>query len=871
MPMKTGSRRKAHIPPSSRLTLTMAEAAATLGISRDAATMLPPATNCRRSVLDRGGSSRGLRSNDFSRLTVSRMIAKKMDDAAANDVAPAHPPDTDLEPVNSSSNSTSAVTASSPAETDAPTPPAGTANTAAGDAPGRIKIVKLLKGEKKPVARNWQLNPIDAESDDGRLLLERVVKGYVNYGIHAGASGLLIVDVDPKNGGDPEKYFADWPPTKTVRTPSGGYHFYYRWADSREMSGQCRPEPGVDFIVGMSQAVGPGSVVAGVSYKIIRDLPIADAPAFAIAQCLAAAEPKQKGANVLNNENAAEDGRNNALTSTMGIAVNMGLADAHVEAFALAINSRLQDPLPEDEVRSTVVTSAHRWVAKREDDTINVKTIGADAEAIVWDDAHPWPILDSAALYGLGSDFVRLIAPHSEADLSALIAQFFCAFGCAIGPSAHVMVEATPHTARLNVLLVGKTSGGRKGTAMGQVQRIFNLADPDFLQAAYVSGLASGEGLIGHLSDKTEREKVDGEWVENIIHTEKRALVGEPEFARLLAAASREGSTLGAVIRDLWDSGRLQNMTRKDPQVVEGAHACIIGHITADELRAKLQTTDIANGFLNRFNIVSTRRAQRLPHGGTITDDDLASLAARLRSALDFARQVGRVQRTDAANVAWEAFYNAVPEPEGLLGAVTARAEAQVLRLSLIYALLDESVVIDVQHLRAAIAFWNYSHASAQHVFGATLGDDVADRIVAELRAVYPSSMDRESVRGIFSRHITSARLTTAIDYLVRRKLATTESVKTDGRSREMLRAVHRAKSAISAESPPGADLSALFALSAQATECSNGQDAPSPPVAAPAVPDTRPDRVVPTRARRGDDIVDTSDWPEKTPRKTRR
>ncbi len=35
--MKTDSRRKAHIPPNSRLTLTMAEAAATLGISRDAA------------------------------------------------------------------------------------------------------------------------------------------------------------------------------------------------------------------------------------------------------------------------------------------------------------------------------------------------------------------------------------------------------------------------------------------------------------------------------------------------------------------------------------------------------------------------------------------------------------------------------------------------------------------------------------------------------------------------------------------------------------------------------------------------------------------------------------------------------------------
>ena len=160
-----------------------------------------------------------------------------MDDAAANDAAPAHPTDTDLEPVNSSSNSTSAVTASSRAEDGDPNAPAGTANTAASDAPGRIKIVKLAKGEKKPVAHNWQLNPIDAESDDGRLLIKRVSKGLLNYGIHAGASGLLIVDIDPKNGGDPEKYFATWPATKTVKTPSGGYHAYYYWPGSSECQG----------------------------------------------------------------------------------------------------------------------------------------------------------------------------------------------------------------------------------------------------------------------------------------------------------------------------------------------------------------------------------------------------------------------------------------------------------------------------------------------------------------------------------------------------------------------------------------------------------------------------------------------------------
>ncbi|GAC1402056.1 MAG: hypothetical protein NVSMB64_01190 [Candidatus Velthaea sp.] len=407
-----------------------------------------------------------------------------------------------------------------------------------------------------------------------------------------------------------------------------------------------------------------------------------------------------------------------------------------------------------------------------------------------WSDARPWPVLDPEALHGLAGAFIRLIAPHSEADLAALLTHFICAFGCGIGSSAHMLVEATPHTGRINVLIIGDTAGGRKGTAKDQVDRIFRIADPEWLEAGRVSGLASGEGLIARLKDRDEGEPV-----------EKRVLVTEPEFARLLAAASRDGSILGAVIRDAWDTGRLQNLTRKEPLIAKGCHVSIIGHITADELRAKLSSTDIANGFFNRFIPVCAKRRQRLPNGGTLTDSDLAPIARRLRTALDFARQAQGVRRTAAANVEWERFYYAVPDPNGMLGAVTARAEAQVLRLSLLYALLDGVSLIDVRHLRAAEALWNYAHASAEHVFGAMLGDDVADRVLEEIRLAYPGGCSREHLRDIFSRHVASARLTIAIEYLVRRGLARTERTKTDGRPRENIYAIPLgAESAISAE-----------------------------------------------------------------------
>ena len=70
----------------------------------------------------------------------------------------------------------------------------------------------------------------------------------------------------------------------------------------------------------------------------------------------------------------------------------------------------------------------------------------------------------------------------------------------------------------------------------------------------------------------------------------------------------------------------------------------------------------------------------------------------------------------------------------GLVGALTARAEAQVLRLALIYALADCSEVILRVHLEAALEVSRYCAESASYIFGERLGDPLADEILTALR-----------------------------------------------------------------------------------------------------------------------------------------
>ena len=63
----------------------------------------------------------------------------------------------------------------------------------------------------------------------------------------------------------------------------------------------------------------------------------------------------------------------------------------------------------------------------------------------------------------------------------------------------------------------------------------------------------------------------------------------------------------------------------------------------------------------------------------------------------------------------------------GWRGAATSRTEAQVLRLSAIYAALDSTSIVGLPHLQAAFAVWDYCYAIAALLFGMSTGDPIAE------------------------------------------------------------------------------------------------------------------------------------------------
>jgi hypothetical protein len=411
-------------------------------------------------------------------------------------------------------------------------------------------------------------------------------------------------------------------------------------------------------------------------------------------------------------------------------------------------------------------------------------------------DSYPQP-LGEDAFYGIAGEIVRKIEPHTEADPAALLFQMLAAFGNVIGRNSYMMADGARHFLNLYGVLCGQSSKGRKGTSWNHIGTLLEKVDTDWREKCVTGGLSSGEGLIWNVRDPiTETKPIKkagrhtGEYEDVTTDqgiSDKRLFVIEGEFANVLKVMSREGNTLSPVIRAAWDNGNLKTMVKNNPARATDAHVSLVGHITRDELRRLLTQTESANGFANRFCWLAVRRSKPLPDGGKIEQENFAGHIIRLKNAIKFGRTTGEIKRDESAREIWHEVYGQLSEGKpGMLGAVTGRAEAQVMRLSAIYALLDCSPVVSVEHQQAALALWDYCERSAQWIFGTSTGDRNADKIAVALTRAGRSGMTRTDISDeVFNKNLSRHDLAEALRLLNTAGLAKVVTEQTGGAPRE--------------------------------------------------------------------------------------
>lgn len=351
-------------------------------------------------------------------------------------------------------------------------------------------------------------------------------------------------------------------------------------------------------------------------------------------------------------------------------------------------------------------------------------------------------------------------------------------------------MESTKHHTNLFTVIVGETGKGRKGTGGDRVKSLFG----DGVQKRTAAGLSSGEGLIHRVRDeryekrKTKKGGVTLDEKDELVDQgveDKRLIVHESEFQNAIVVMKRDGNTLSTCLRNAWDTGTLTVMTKNSPLRATDAHISIIGNITMEEVKKSLPAVEGENGFANRFLWILSRRSKMLAFGGEGLD--LSDLQIRMKSVMEFARQVGKLTIDPAARNYWETLYTGelAQSLYGIVGKITNRSEPQVLRLAMIYAILDCSTTIQEKHLRAALAVWRYALQSAKVIFGDSTGDPVADKILDKLKTG-PRRMTE--LHALFNNHCPPGAIRSALNRLCEQKRVCREQLPTGGRPSEVYR-----------------------------------------------------------------------------------
>ena len=154
----------------------------------------------------------------------------------------------------------------------------------------------------------------------------------------------------------------------------------------------------------------------------------------------------------------------------------------------------------------------------------------------------------------------------------------------------------------------------------------------------------------------------------------------------------------------------------------------------------------------------------------------------KFRSVIEWGKTVGEMHRSESFRTSWaQAYPTLTAGGQGLTGILTNRQEAHALRLSMIYALLDCSDTLDIQHLKAALAITDYVRETVEWIFGKKTGDPTADKILECLKG---GEKTQTEIYHLFEKNKSSEEIERAIKALVDGGRVTSRTEKTTGRPR---------------------------------------------------------------------------------------
>jgi hypothetical protein len=386
------------------------------------------------------------------------------------------------------------------------------------------------------------------------------------------------------------------------------------------------------------------------------------------------------------------------------------------------------------------------------------------------DEAKPWlGDLADDAYYGIAGEFVKAIMPYTEADPAGILLDLITTISVYISKKAYIQNGAEKIYVNIFNLVTGDT-GARKGTGWKIVKELFNRLDENFVNDHIKSGFSSGEGIIARISDKLYNPDTK-EYEDNL---DQRLLIREDEFSSILKVAGREGNILSQIIMQGFDSSPLEINVKDKKRSLRSSHPHIglIADITPQELKNLTKNLYFYNGFLNRFLFTCVRRYKVDPCIPPVPDSIYNNTVLKLKDVINWLAElkIVRFEIADSIKDLWSNIYHTIPEEikDPILAGLTSRAEPYILKLCVIYALLDKTEKIRYEHLKAALAIWERNVNSIKYLFNLDSQSKEYNYIKAKIinaLALGPLTQTEIS-RSIFKGNVSSKKIKYVLEKL---------------------------------------------------------------------------------------------------------
>lgn len=411
----------------------------------------------------------------------------------------------------------------------------------------------------------------------------------------------------------------------------------------------------------------------------------------------------------------------------------------------------------------------------------------------------PVPSTPDGMLYGPIGRWAQEATANSEASPAAVYLAFITYVAACLGDQVSLRFGDKTQRPSIFFLHVGRSSRGRKGTALDPVERLHDqLSATDKVAAelaasnsgvrpqavapwSHTGGLSTREGLAYQLRDPViKRNPQTGvDVVEDEGVADKRAFIVESEFENVLAQSKREGNTLSSALRDCWDGRDLKPLTKSNRTYATAPRVSLVAQVTPSDLDRLLEERAITNGFLNRFVVVFAERSKLVPWPESTPDDQVIQWAKELYGAVQWARaQTTPITVSPTAQARYSKLYVSDwahdGEPE-LISTLLQRAPTYALRLAMLFAAIEERPAIIAEDIDAANHVINLWRSSVRYLWQrqASLGSGRTEKLKAHAAKVITFLEGRggrasrtELLHICFRRNLSAAQLNQVLQHM---------------------------------------------------------------------------------------------------------